>query len=215
MYLPEIRDKHGQTMNSCKLETWIGFEIWKPSTFNDGLAASHIDKPFSSRPWSRCILPISTGLMPPTSVGSLSVDRKGTLPACNPINSQWKRRVSEKVVLSGWNLRAEWRNLRTEVDLFEFDYLPNGWRNWQSFIERGIVLKVLLHHIFQERQFLALRPWTIKKVSSVWDDHRFPWNFCVLKGSRPKVGPFLFLARQRAKGQPALSACDIYSAFWF
>lgn len=38
----------------------------------------------------------------------------------------------------------------------------------QCFIERGIVLKVLLHHIFQERQFLALRlSWTIKKVSSV------------------------------------------------
>ena len=78
----------GQTWTNdefVQVETWIGFEILKPSTFNAlGLSASHIDKPFSSRPWSRCILPISTGLMPPTSVGSLSVDRKGTLPACNP-----------------------------------------------------------------------------------------------------------------------------------
>lgn len=125
--------------------------------------------------------------------------QEGNIARLQSINSQWKRRVSEKVVLSGWHLRAEWRNLRTEVDLFEFDYLPNGWRNC------NVSLNVALC-------------WRFCCITSSKKDNFWPWDYPEpSRKSRLYVGwppiPVKFLRPQRLKAEsrsipfPGTSAC--------
>lgn len=176
MNLPEIRDKHGQMMNSCKLETWIGFEIW-------------------SRAHSTHLFWVSSFSMVSQLLTVISHFRVALEAGafCLSLQALCLRQVSVHYRLTGrehcppaihkqpmktagfgkgcpFRLTSEsWMKKSENWSGSLWVWLLTQWlTKLQCFIERGIVLKVLLHHIFQERQFLALRlSWTIKKVSSV------------------------------------------------
>lgn len=216
MCLPEIRDKHGQTMNSCKwrLELALKYGSRAHSTMVSQLLTliSHFLVALEADAFCLSLQALRLRQM---SVHYRLTGREHCPPAIHkqPMKTAgFGKGCPFRLKSESWTKKSENWSGSLWVWLLTQWLTKLAMFHWTWHCAEGSVASHLPRKTISGPETILNHQ---ESLVCMLDDHRFPWNFCVLKGSRPKVGPFLFLARQRAKGQPALSACDIYSAFWF